>query len=362
MQTVTVDLGDRAYPIYIDERVLTDRHRMRTLLDPLVRGKQVAILSNSTVHTLYGLALQEVLEGLQADVFLMQDGEQFKSLETYAQFMDFLMANRHNRTTCIIALGGGVVGDLAGFAAATFQRGVDFVQIPTTLLAQVDSSVGGKTAVNHAAGKNMIGAFYQPKAVVIDTLTVRSLPAREYAAGLAEVVKYGVIADAAFFAWLEDHVEALLAREPDVLRLVIQRCCEVKAQIVAQDEREGGVRALLNFGHTFGHAIENLAGYGQWLHGEAVAVGMVMAARFSERLLGFPRDHSERLERLLQNLQLPVRLHNAMDHDEIVQAMGMDKKAFDGQLRFIVSRAIGQAQVIDDYDATALTAVLEEFC
>ena len=245
------------------------------------RSRQVAIFTNPTVSSLYLETVLMGLSDLKVDVFTMSDGEAHKNLDTYNDAIDFLMSHRHNRTTCLVALGGGVVGDLTGFVAATFQRGVDFIQIPTTLLAQVDSSVGGKTAVNHPSGKNMIGAFYQPQSVVIDTSVLYSLPEREYAAGLAEVVKYGVIYDADFFAWLETNSAALLARQTDALVDVIRRSCEIKAEIVAQDEREAGLRAILNFGHTFGHAVENLSGYGTWLHGEAVSVGMVMAAQFS---------------------------------------------------------------------------------
>jgi len=362
LQTVAVDLGERSYPIYIGDALLTDPNKLGELLQPCIRGQQVAVITNATVAGLYGDQVQAALAGYSVDVFVMQDGEQYKNLDTYAAAMDFLMSHRHNRTTCLIALGGGVVGDLTGFVAATFQRGVDFVQIPTTLLAQVDSSVGGKTAVNHPAGKNMIGAFYQPRCVIIDSATLQSLPAREYAAGLAEVVKYGVIADAELFAWMENNLEQLNVRDPAALAHVIRRSCEIKAEVVAQDEREGGIRAILNFGHTFGHAIENLAGYGTWLHGEAVAVGMVMAARFSERLQLLPQGQAKRLEQLLCSLQLPVALQEAVDPEAMLQAMGMDKKAMDGRLRFVISDGFGAAAVTDDYDPQALRSVLAEFC
>lgn len=362
MQTVDVELGERSYPIYIGDGLLADTATLSELLQPCIRGQQVAVMTNATVAELYAEQVQAALPGYHVDVFVMQDGEQYKNLDTYGAAMDFLMSHRHNRTTCLIALGGGVVGDLTGFVAATFQRGVDFVQIPTTLLAQVDSSVGGKTAVNHPAGKNMIGAFYQPRSVIIDSATLHSLPAREYAAGLAEVVKYGVIADAALFGWLEEHIDTLNVRDAAALAHVIKRSCEIKAQVVAQDEREGGVRAILNFGHTFGHAIENLAGYGKWLHGEAVAVGMVMAARFSEQLQLLPQGQAQRLQSLLSALQLPVALQEAVDSTAMVQAMGMDKKAMDGKLRFVVSDGYGGATVTDEYDPEALQAVLAEFC
>ena len=363
MQTVSVDLGDRSYPIYIGNQLLADPSCLAELLKPCIRGHQVAVFTNTTVQELYAEQIAAALSGITVDTFVMSDGEQYKSLETYAAAMDFLMSKRHNRTTCLLALGGGVVGDLTGFVAATFQRGVDFVQIPTTLLAQVDSSVGGKTAVNHPSGKNMIGAFYQPQAVVIDSETLQSLPPREFAAGIAEVVKYGVIADSAFLQWLERNVDALNARQADALSYVIQRSCEVKADVVAQDEREGGVRAILNYGHTFGHAIENLSGYGAWLHGEAVAVGMVMAARFSERLNLLAQGQAERLAELLAHFQLPVSLQsNSVNQQAMLAAMGMDKKAVDGQMRFVVTDGFGNAFVIDDFDPQLLQATLSEFC
>ncbi len=362
MQTVSVDLGERTYPIYIGDQLLADPKRLAEMLVPCIRGQQAALITNATVQQLYAAQVQAALPQVHVDTFVMGDGEQYKSLETYAAAMDFLMSERHNRTTCIIALGGGVVCDLAGFVAATFQRGVDFVQIPTTLLAQVDSSVGGKTAVNHPAGKNMIGAFYQPRAVIIDSATLHSLPAREYAAGLAEVVKYGVIADASLFAWLEANVDALNARQAEALEYVIRRSCEIKADVVAQDEREGGLRAILNFGHTFGHAIENLSGYGTWLHGEAVAVGMVMAARFAEGLNLLAQGQAERLRQLLVALKLPVALEDTVEPQAMLRAMGMDKKAQDGNLRFVVSEGFGAATVIDSFDHQVLQAVLAEFC
>ncbi len=362
MQTVSVALGDRSYPIHIGENLLTDTDGLRQLLAPHLRSSQVAVVSNATVAALYAAQVEAALPAQRMDLFTMQDGEQYKNLQTYGALLDFLMAHRHNRTTCLIALGGGVVGDLCGFAAATFQRGVDFIQIPTTLLAQVDSSVGGKTAVNHPSGKNMIGAFYQPRAVLIDTTVLRTLPLREYAAGLAEVVKYGVIADAEFFDWLEAHVDALNAREENALNHVIRRSCEIKAAVVAQDERESGMRAILNFGHTFGHAIENLSGYGAWLHGEAVALGMVMAARFSEQLGCLQPGHALRLRQLLSALQLPVKLRGAVESEALVEAMGMDKKAADGRLRFIITKSFGSAELTDLEDEGVLRGVLEEFC
>jgi 3-dehydroquinate synthase len=327
-----------------------------------LRGRQVALFTNKTVNRLYGERLRAAFYDLTLDVFEMGDGEAFKTLETYTQAMEFLMSKRHHRTTCLIALGGGVVGDLTGFVAATFQRGVDFLQIPTTLLAQVDSSVGGKTAVNHDSGKNMIGAFYQPRAVVIDTRVLDTLPAREFAAGMAEVAKYGVIADADFFAWLEAHVQDLLDKESDALTHVIKRSCELKAAVVAADERETGRRAILNFGHTFGHAIEHTLGYGRLLHGEAVAVGMVMAATFSEKLGLLSRSEAERVTRLLHSLGLPTSLKDPVAADDMLAAMGMDKKTADGKLHFVLAERIGAVRVDGNCSEAVLRDVLSEFC
>ncbi|XOV84091.1 MAG: 3-dehydroquinate synthase [bacterium] len=361
MQTVNVELGQRSYPIQIGEGLLQPE-ALAAFFRRTVKSQQIALFTNKTLNELYGDQVRHALGGRQVDTFVMGDGEQFKNLATYSQAMDFLMQHRHNRTTCLVALGGGVVGDLTGFVAATFQRGVDFVALPTTLLAQVDSSVGGKTAVNHPAGKNMIGAFYQPRAVIIDSNVLSTLPAREYAAGLAEVVKYGVIADADFFAWLENNIAALQHREPEALAHVIARSCEIKADVVAQDEREGGVRAILNFGHTFGHAIENLAGYGTWLHGEAVAIGMVMAARFSQKVCHFPAAHTQRLIALLAAFDLPISLTAAASTTAMLSAMGLDKKAADGRLRFVLSTQLGSAIVTDNFEQLDLEDVLNDFC
>ena len=359
MDTLTVQLGDRSYPIYIGAGLLGSG--LGELLGQL-SGKQVAVVTNPTIGALYRDTVLSCLAEYDVDVFEMPDGEAHKNLDTYAQAMDFLMEKRHNRSTTLFALGGGVVGDLTGFVAATFQRGVDFIQIPTTLLAQVDSSVGGKTAVNHPAGKNMIGAFNQPRAVVIDTDVLKSLPPREYAAGLAEVVKYGVIADAELFSWLEDNVDSVLSKDDAALAHIIKRSCEIKADVVAQDEREGGIRAILNYGHTFGHAIENLAGYGKWLHGEAVAVGMVMAAQFSERENRLQQGVAARIEDLLAAFNLPVRLHDPVDPDAMIEAMGMDKKTLDGQIRFILADEMGKVDVVADYASQNLKQTLDAFC
>lgn len=363
IETISVELGERGYPIHIGEGLLGPE-LANYVGSP--RGRQIALFTNPTVATLYADRVLEALAEYDIDVFTMPDGEAYKTLATYNEALDFLMKHRHNRTTCLIALGGGVVGDLTGFVAATFQRGVDFVQIPTTLLAQVDSSVGGKTAVNHERGKNMVGAFYQPRSVVIDIDVLQSLPSREYAAGLAEIIKYGVIYDRAFFEWLETHTGALTARDTSALTHVIRRSCEIKAEVVAIDEREGGLRAILNFGHTFGHAIEKLAGYGNWLHGEAVAAGMVMAAQFSERLNRLPQGDAERISDLISALSLPTTLARnpggKMGPQAMLEAMGMDKKSVDGRIRFIVANEIGRAELISDYDDTALLETLNLHC
>jgi len=362
VQTLSVNLDDRSYPIHIGSQILCDSDRLSGLLSLAIKGKQVALFTNSLVNNLYGSAVYQALSGYSVDVFEMGDGEAHKSLDTYNQAINFLMEKRHNRTTCLIALGGGVVGDLTGFVAATYQRGVDFIQIPTTLLAQVDSSVGGKTAVNHSRGKNMIGAFHQPKKVVIDIDCLSSLPTRQYAAGLAEVVKYGIIADAKFFAFLEEHRQGLMDKDEQILAQIIMRSCEIKSEVVAADEKESGVRAVLNYGHTFAHAIENLTGYGEWLHGEAVSIGMVMATDFSERSYLLPQGARLRVERLLEDLGLPIALREPLSAEKMLQAMGMDKKTTDGQLRLVVADAIGEARITGDFDADLLKAVLSEYC
>lgn len=358
MQTIFVELGERRYPIYIGLNLFD---QLAELIGELA-GKQIAVITNPTVAGLYGELVSRSLNAYDVDCFEMPDGEAYKNLDTYGALMDFLMSRRHNRSTCLVALGGGVVGDLTGFAAATFQRGVDFVQIPTTLLAQVDSSVGGKTAVNHAAGKNMIGAFYQPKSVIVSTDVLATLPARQYAAGLAEVVKYGIIDDPSLFEYMVENVDAINRRDNGVLSKLIARSCEIKAKVVAADERETGLRAMLNFGHTFGHAIEKISGYGKLLHGEAVAIGMLMATRLSEHQFNLSADLYARIETLLNKLNLPTMLPEPCDSKDMLLAMGMDKKAVDGQIRFVLARAMGDVVVMSDFSERALMATLEEFC
>lgn len=360
-ETLTVDLGERSYPIYVGDLGISDPQRLAAVLQPFIAGQQVAVVTNETVAPLYLQALLDALGQRQIDVYQLPDGEEHKTLENYQAVTTFLLEARHNRSTCLIALGGGVVGDLCGFVAATFQRGVDFIQVPTTLLAQVDSSVGGKTAVNHPAGKNMIGAFYQPKAVLADTTVLKTLPDREYAAGLAEVIKYGVIDDYDFFVWLEANVQGLKERSPSALQHVILRSCASKAKVVSEDERESGRRAILNFGHTFGHAIEKLAGYGQWLHGEAVAIGMVMAAELSVRHCGLAAEDARRLVTLLSNLGLPTDLGDSpLAVDDMIEAMGMDKKVSDGRLKFVLARSLGDVWVSDDVPLATLQTLLGE--
>jgi 3-dehydroquinate synthase len=353
MEVVRVELGERSYPIYIG-RGLIDRP------EPLrrhIRGRRVAVISNEVVAPLYLARVRAALADLDVDEFLLPDGEQHKNLESFAAIMDHLLARRHGRTTTLVALGGGVVGDITGFAAATFQRGVDFIQIPTTLLAQVDSSVGGKTAVNHPRGKNMIGAFYQPRCVIADTATFDTLPDREYRSGLAEVLKYGVIRDADLFDWLEARAADLGRRCPDALAVAVRRSCEIKAEVVAADEREGGIRAILNFGHTFGHALETLTGYQALLHGEAVAIGMVMAADLSARQGLLPAGQARRIRDLIGAMGLPV-VPPALAANEMLEAMGMDKKVLHGRLRLVLAEAVGRVVVTDRFDAAALAATL----
>ena len=349
-RSITVELGERSYPIFIGNGLLGGGFD----LSAHVRGPDCLVVTNETVEPLYLDALVADLNGKQVRVISLPDGEAYKTLETVEDILDTLVENGANRDTTVVALGGGVVGDVAGFAAACYMRGVDFIQVPTTLLAQVDSSVGGKTGVNHASGKNLIGAFHQPRAVLVDTGTLKTLPDRELKAGLAEVIKYGAIVDADFFAWIEDNLEALIARDSDSLAAAVQRSCELKAEIVAEDERESGRRALLNFGHTFGHAIEHCQGYGEWLHGEAVAAGMVMAAQLSANdaaLCG-------RIERLLERAGLPTRPPPIAAND-LLAAMSLDKKVHSKQLRFVLLRSLGEAFVTSDYDTARLEAVLE---
>jgi 3-dehydroquinate synthase len=356
MHTLHVDLGERSYPVYIGRDLLADPQ----LLAGHITGSQVVIVSNATVAPLYMDRVRAALgSGRRVTEVILPDGEQYKTLATLGDIFDEVMAAGHNRTTTFVALGGGVVGDITGFAAACYQRGVNFVQIPTTLLAQVDSSVGGKTAVNHPLGKNMIGAFHQPVAVLIDTNTLQTLPPRELAAGLAEVIKYGLICDEPFYRWLQQHLPKLLAREEAALAEAIERSCGNKAEVVSADEREGGVRAILNLGHTFGHAIETDQGYGQWLHGEAVAVGMLLALELSARRGMVPASEVAVLRGLLQSAGLPTEPPADMTAAKFLELMARDKKVVDGRLRLVLLEAIGAACIVDDADERELVGLLE---
>ena len=357
MQTLQVDLGDRSYPIYIGRGLFAQP----TLITPHVRGRQVLIVTNETVGPLYLPRVLPCFEQHQCDVVVLPDGEQYKTLEVLNQVFDALLKKRYDRSCTLVALGGGVVGDMTGFAAAIYQRGVDFIQIPTTLLAQVDSSVGGKTGVNHPLGKNMIGAFHQPRCVVIDTDTLSTLEDRELHAGLAEVIKYGLIRDPQFFAWLETNMDALRARDPQCLAYAIERSCRNKAEVVAADERESGERALLNLGHTFGHAIETGMGYGVWLHGEAVAAGTIMAAVLSARMGWLTQADVQRIEAITTRAGLPIRAPAALESERMLELMAVDKKALAGRIRLVLLQAIGRAVMTDAYDPAALRAVLNEY-
>jgi 3-dehydroquinate synthase len=353
--TLNVDLGARSYPILIGSGLLS----RRDLLEPHLRRRDVMVVTNEVVGPIYLDPVRALLAGSRVATVALPDGEQHKTMATVNHVLDALVEARYGRDCVVLALGGGVVGDIAGFAASIYQRGVDFIQVPTTLLAQVDSSVGGKTGVNHPGGKNLLGAFHQPVCVLSDTDTLRTLPDRELAAGCAEVVKYGLIADADLFAWLEEHAEALLRRDGAALGHVIRRSCELKAGIVGQDEREHGRRALLNLGHTFGHAIELHAGYGEWLHGEAVAAGTCMAAEFSARLGTLDPLEVDRIRRLFRRLQLPVAPPLA-DPGKFLSAMGMDKKVVAGQIRLVLLDRIGAARITGDFPPHELVDYLRE--
>ncbi len=349
-RTITVELGDRSYPIVIGRGLLGGS----VDLARYVTGNDCLVVTNETVAPLYLQQLRANLKGCSVGALELPDGEAFKTVETAGSILDALVQARAGRDTTVIALGGGVVGDITGFAAACYMRGVAFIQVPTTLLAQVDSSVGGKTGVNHPKGKNLIGAFHQPKIVLIDTDTLSTLPDRELRAGLAEVIKHGAIADRTFFEWLELNMDALLAKDPDALAHAVQRSCEIKAEVVADDERESGRRAILNFGHTFGHAIEHCQGYGDWLHGEAVAAGMVMAGELS----GLEDGEASRLKNLVASVGLPTAPPPAGSR-ALLQAMGLDKKVQHNQMRFVLLKALGESYITSDYDEARLLHILE---
>jgi 3-dehydroquinate synthase len=354
MKDVKVNLGDRSYRILIGAGILSEPG----IVGRWLPGKQVLVVTNTTVAPLY---LSRILAGLtayDAQSLVLPDGEQFKTLGLMNQIITELLRLRFSRDACIIALGGGVIGDVAGFAAACYQRGIALVQVPTTLLAQVDSSVGGKTAVNHESGKNMIGAFHQPRVVISDPEVLATLPRRELCAGMAEVIKYGLIRDPDFFQWLEQNLDRLLALEGDALEYAIERSCAIKAQIVSEDETETGVRALLNFGHSFGHAMETALGYRLWLHGEAVAAGMVVAADLSARLERIDAVSMQRITNIVQRCGLPTGLAPGLSAQAVRALMGVDKKSKSGRLRLVILDAIGSASIVSDVDEEMLLAAL----
>lgn len=359
MEKITVDLGERSYPILIGAELFSDSAHF-SFLSP---KQKVVVVSNVTVAPLYAKAITSLIEqrGCEVAVLELPDGEQYKTLESFETIMSFLLEGSYARDVVLVALGGGVIGDLVGFAAASYQRGVDFIQVPTTLLSQVDSSVGGKTAVNHPLGKNMIGAFYQPKLVVIDTHCLASLPEREFAAGMAEVIKYGIIYDKDFFNWLEENMDKLYALDEQALTYAISRCCEIKAEVVEKDEKESGIRALLNLGHTFGHAIEAELGYGNWLHGEAVSSGTVMAAKTAQLQGLISQQEVERIIAILEKAKLPVHTPESMTFDHFLTHMMRDKKVLSGQLRLVLPTSIGSADVVADVPTEKIKQAIDFF-
>ncbi len=357
MKTLHVNLGDRSYPIYIGQALLTQPE----LLRQHIHGRQVTIVSNDTVAPLYLQAVLNMLTGFDVQHVVLPDGEEYKNLEELNELYTHLLNHACDRSVTLIALGGGVIGDMTGFAAASYQRGVNFIQIPTTLLSQVDSSVGGKTGVNHTLGKNMIGAFHQPQCVIADTDTLNTLDNKQLSAGIAEVIKYALLGDVPFLAWLEDNMQSLLDRTPQSLAYVIERSCQNKADIVAIDEKERGKRALLNFGHTFGHAIETATGYGRWLHGEAVAVGMAMATDLSHRIGNISESDMQRSIALITSANLPVQPPQDMSVEQFIELMSRDKKALDGNIRLVLLTSLGSAILSDNYSKSALDQTLNFF-
>lgn len=354
MKSLQVELGDRSYPIFIGKDLLGQSE----LYTPYIRGRQVLIVTNTTIAPLYLDTVKKALIGYSPEAVILQDGEEYKTLETMNQIITALLENKFDRSVTLIALGGGVIGDITGFAASCYQRGVDFIQLPTTLLAQVDSSVGGKTAVNHPLGKNMIGAFYQPRCVITDINTLNTLDDQQLSAGLAEVIKYGILGNKDFFEWQEQHIGDLMRRAPEALSYAIERSCLDKAEIVAQDEKESGIRALLNLGHTFGHAIEAGMGYGKWLHGEAVAAGMAMAMDLSQRCGWSSPTDTQRVINLLEQAKLPVNGPLEISPQKMLELMTVDKKASQGLIRFVLAKGIGDTFVTSDYDQDLLMETL----
>jgi 3-dehydroquinate synthase len=354
-EIIRVPLGTRAYPIYIGDNLLA---KASQYLKDHVHGQQVLLVSDANVAPLYLQQVKESLPDKQLSEVVLPAGERYKNFASLEKIIDQLISHQHARQTTLIAVGGGVVGDMTGFAAACYQRGVNFIQIPTTLLAQVDASVGGKTGINHSRAKNMIGAFHQPQCVLVDTQTLNTLPARELSAGLAEVIKYGLIADYKFFAWLEQNISLLMARQPAALSCGISRCCQLKADIVAQDEKEQGIRAIFNLGHTFGHAIEAYGDYSRWLHGEAVAIGIVLAAQLSAKQGLITPAEVKRITDLLAAADLPVVKPADMSVDDFLNVMALDKKNRDQQLHLVLLKSLGEAFLTADIDQQLLRTVL----
>ncbi|HEB63590.1 MAG TPA: 3-dehydroquinate synthase [Gammaproteobacteria bacterium] len=358
METLTVELKERSYPIFIGTDILGQAELIR----PYIHGNQVMIITNETIAPLYLESCKAALSDFQVESVILPDGEQYKNLDTLNSIFDALLTHRFNRHATLVALGGGVIGDIAGFAASAYQRGIPFIQIPTTLLAQVDSSVGGKTAVNHPLGKNMIGAFYQPQCVIADTNTLDTLEDRQLKSGIAEVIKYGLINDYEFFSWLEANMDKLLQRDHDAFTYAVKRSCQDKADIVAMDETEQGVRALLNLGHTFGHAIETGMGYGQWLHGESVATGICMAAHLSALNGDLGQKEVKRIQQIIKKAQLPTESPPELSSSKMLSLMSVDKKNVDSGIRLILLKAIGHAVLSDDYRTDDLQATLNYYC
>ena len=353
-QTLMVDLGDRSYPIHIGADLL----KQADLLLPHIKGSQVVIVSNETIAPLYINQLKGVVSSYYPIEVILPDGEMHKNMEVMQTILTQMLEQHCDRQTTVLALGGGVVGDITGFASSCYQRGVNFIQIPTTLLSQVDSSVGGKTGVNHPLGKNMIGAFYQPQLVLIDINTLDTLDDRQFSAGMAEVIKYGLMWDVEFLHWLNDNMLALMQRDKALLTQAIYRSCEIKAEVVAEDERESGVRALLNLGHTFGHAIETGMGYGEWLHGEAIAIGMLMAAQLSKKMGWITEEEVLYIRELLVKADLPVTPPEKMTANLFMEIMAVDKKVINGVLRLVLMTSLGSAIVTSEYDHQLLQELL----
>ena len=355
---LNVDLGSKSYPIFIGSELLSQK----SLITDHIHGQQVMIVSNKTVAPLYLDQLVSQLDGYTVECMILPDGEQYKTLETVNTIFDALLKSKFDRTSTLIALGGGVVGDITGFAASSYLRGVNFIQIPTTLLSQVDSSVGGKTGVNHDLGKNMIGAFFQPKAVIIDVSTLDTLNDREFSAGMAEVIKYGLLGNAVFLSMIEENIELIMNRDKDLITDVIFHSCEDKARIVALDEFENGKRALLNLGHTFGHGIENTFGYGVYLHGEAVSIGINMAAMLSMLEGDLSKEDINRIKNLLSKANLPTTIKKSMDSESLIKAMSLDKKTIDGNIRLVLLKSIGDSLITGSYSKENFNTVISNFC